>query len=196
MTLNSWDRGTEVNTPDGKGRIGYVRRAPPNYTEAEAVSVVLDKYRNNPTYTGTIYPACQVYTGPIKPFVCTKSKLTGECTFTKNSEGYDPRLLNDGTIGYEIIGYADTVEEAQKIIYGRAYIQEPKPVFRCHTTFVPESCRRGLYARIDSGEYTIEQIHKEGEAPKPGIRVISKDREVSVFISDEEVKTYGELTKK
>lgn len=40
--------------------------------------------------------------------------------FTTNSDE-DPTRLIDGTVAYTIVGYADTIAEAQIRIYGRSY---------------------------------------------------------------------------
>ena len=39
--------------------------------------------------------------------------------FCVNSKNEDPRFSADGKLWYRIIGYAETVEEAQKKLYGR-----------------------------------------------------------------------------
>lgn len=41
--------------------------------------------------------------------------------FTSHTEGKDPCKLDDGTVAYRILGYADTAAEAQIFLYGRAY---------------------------------------------------------------------------
>lgn len=58
-------RGTivEAAMKDGnmvKGIVAYVRMAPPDYTEPEAVSVVLETKQNMPGYSGTIFPANKI----------------------------------------------------------------------------------------------------------------------------------------
>lgn len=52
--------GDRVLTPSGPGTIAYIRMAPPDYTRAEAVSVVLDAKRNTAGYGGSIFAADQV----------------------------------------------------------------------------------------------------------------------------------------
>jgi hypothetical protein len=47
----------------------------------------------------------------------------GNIFFSANSPGEDMTKLADGTLAYEIIGYADSSEEAQCKLYGRP--QEP-----------------------------------------------------------------------
>lgn len=41
--------------------------------------------------------------------------------FSNNTPGYDHTKLRDGTTAYRVLGFADTVEEAQMYIYGRTY---------------------------------------------------------------------------
>jgi hypothetical protein len=53
-------QGDRVITKLGAGRIVYQRMAPPDYREAEAVSVLLDSKQNNPKYAGTIFAAAEV----------------------------------------------------------------------------------------------------------------------------------------
>ena len=50
--------------------------------------------------------------------------------FTTHREGIDPdpTKLYDGTVAYEIIGYADTVDDAQQKLYGRTFPHLPPPV--------------------------------------------------------------------
>ena len=55
-----------------------------------------------------------------KVFVLLRSE-NGSRFFTFNKEGVDPTVLYDGTPAYEVIGYAETVEEAQVKLYGKAY---------------------------------------------------------------------------
>ena len=52
--------GMRVSTPLGNGYVAYVRMSPPEYTTPHAVSVVLDKRKENPGYTGTILSAAVV----------------------------------------------------------------------------------------------------------------------------------------
>lgn len=52
--------GDRVVTPLGPGRVAYVRMAAPDYTQVQAVAVVLDSEQTNPTYTGTIFAATDV----------------------------------------------------------------------------------------------------------------------------------------
>ena len=41
--------------------------------------------------------------------------------FSGNSSFDDPTKLLDGTVAYRIIGYADTIAEAQIKLYGRSF---------------------------------------------------------------------------
>jgi len=43
----------------------------------------------------------------------------GDRFFTTNSENSDPTVLTDGRIAYKILGYVNTVEQAQIFLYGR-----------------------------------------------------------------------------
>jgi hypothetical protein len=40
----------------------------------------------------------------------------GNQFFTGHTEGKDPTKLFDGTVAYKVLGYTDTVEEAQRIL--------------------------------------------------------------------------------
>jgi hypothetical protein len=60
-----------VSTPQGLGTVNYQRMAPPSYSQAEAVSVLLDERRVrgfargeliDPDYEGTIFPAATIST--------------------------------------------------------------------------------------------------------------------------------------
>ena len=50
----------------------------------------------------------------------------GNRFFTPNIGG-DPTRLADGRVAYEVLGYADTVAEAQMKLYGRVYNGEEVP---------------------------------------------------------------------
>ncbi len=67
---------------------------------------------------------------PGTEFVCLQSAQDCQCGCgipgyrnrfftTWKDDGHDYTKLADGTVAYEIIGYADTVENAQRILYGR-----------------------------------------------------------------------------
>ena len=43
----------------------------------------------------------------------------GQRFFSDNCPEKDQTKLNDGRVAYQIIGYADTVEEAQTKLYGK-----------------------------------------------------------------------------
>jgi hypothetical protein len=53
----SFTKGKRVNTPQGPGKIVYVRMAPPTYSEVASVSVALESRQNEPGYSGTIFKA-------------------------------------------------------------------------------------------------------------------------------------------
>lgn len=53
----TFQRGQRVKTPLGYGMVAYQRMRSPEYSEAEAVSVVLEAKQNKPGYTGTIFRA-------------------------------------------------------------------------------------------------------------------------------------------
>jgi hypothetical protein len=56
----TYEQGQRVTTPLGPGTVAYQRLAAPDYTEAEAVSVVLDDRRERYGYTGTLFAAYKV----------------------------------------------------------------------------------------------------------------------------------------
>lgn len=62
------------------------------------------------------------------PFVILRGVAHGNRFFSCNN-GSDPTKLTDGTVGYTILGYADTVEEAQIALFGRSYTECKE----CHT---------------------------------------------------------------
>lgn len=39
--------------------------------------------------------------------------------FSSYTPGEDPTKMTDGTVAYRVVGFADTVEEAQIALYGR-----------------------------------------------------------------------------
>ena len=51
-----------------------------------------------------------------KKFVCLEGIIQGNKFYTSNSEK-DPRFSAKGELWYKIIGYADSSEEAVKILY-------------------------------------------------------------------------------
>lgn len=56
-------KGMPVNTPNGKGKVAYIRFRAPEYSALEAVGVVLDNRNDDPTYTSTCYPAEDIWIG-------------------------------------------------------------------------------------------------------------------------------------
>lgn len=54
-------------------------------------------------------------------FVILRGIQYGSRFFTTYIEGEGATKLKDGTVAYEVMGYADTVQEAQIFLYGRAY---------------------------------------------------------------------------
>lgn len=56
----TFTKGERVETPLGRGNVAYQRMKGPTYSEAEAVSVVLDNRRNDYNYTGTMFAAIDV----------------------------------------------------------------------------------------------------------------------------------------
>ncbi len=57
-------------------------------------------------------------------YVCLEGLKEGNRFFTTNTPGEDPTKLFDGTVAYKVLGYADTVEGAQKILYGDMTVEE------------------------------------------------------------------------
>ena len=58
--MNIYLKGDIVLTPQGFGKVAYIRMRSPNYSEIEAVSVVLDSKMWETGYTGTIFPSSEV----------------------------------------------------------------------------------------------------------------------------------------
>lgn len=56
-----------------------------------------------------------------KAFVCLRGIEAGNRFFTTNTPGGDPTKLTSGEVVYTILGYADTTEEAQMILYGTTF---------------------------------------------------------------------------
>ena len=52
------------------------------------------------------------------PLIVLEGLEIGNRFFSTNTPGKDQRLLADGTVAYNLVGYADTAEEAQEILYG------------------------------------------------------------------------------
>ena len=59
-TDSSLQRGDEVLTPGGAGRVLSVRMAAPDFNSPEAVSVLLDARQYRAGYRGTVYPFDEV----------------------------------------------------------------------------------------------------------------------------------------
>lgn len=57
----------------------------------------------------------------MKKYILLRGLVEGNCFFSTNVAGDDPTRLHDGTLAYEVLGYADTVKEAQIALYGRSY---------------------------------------------------------------------------
>lgn len=58
----------------------------------------------------------------LAAFVVLRSISTGHKFFTNNSPDSDPTKLKDGTLAYTILGYANTVKDAQIMLFGRSYV--------------------------------------------------------------------------
>jgi len=54
-------------------------------------------------------------------FVLLKGRELGNTFFCDGESGKDPRFSINGEHWYDILGYADTVAEAQIALYGRSY---------------------------------------------------------------------------
>jgi hypothetical protein len=89
----TFSQGQRVTTPLGLGTVAYQRLAGPDYTAAEAVSVVLDDRRERYGYTGTLFAAYKVT--PCEP---------GE---PQPSRSIETVRLSDVAIGDELIDSAD-----------------------------------------------------------------------------------------
>lgn len=114
---SEWRSGTEVYTPMGKGKIAWIRMGAPSYSQPETISVLLDTKREHYGYSGTVFNVREVYTGEWRKFVCLRSLSTGERFFSNNVEGNDPRRLDSGEIVYQIMGYCNSMVEAQANLY-------------------------------------------------------------------------------
>jgi len=51
-------------------------------------------------------------------YICLEGIEEGNRFYTMNSNKPEPEKLADGTVAYRVLGYADTDEEARKILYG------------------------------------------------------------------------------
>ncbi len=57
----------------------------------------------------------------MSKFVILQGIAEGNRFFTDFVEGHDYTRLEDGTVAYRIIGYAETIAEAQTKLYGRPF---------------------------------------------------------------------------
>jgi len=55
-------------------------------------------------------------------FVILEGLKQGNRFFTSNGKE-DPQVIYDGTLGYKIIGFANTVREAQVQLYGEDWVR-------------------------------------------------------------------------
>ena len=55
-------------------------------------------------------------------YIILQGVLAGNKFFSSNSRTHgDPRYLSTGKLAYNIIGYAETIKEAQIKLYGRSF---------------------------------------------------------------------------
>jgi hypothetical protein len=59
-SIQQFQVGDHVVTPDGPGRVAFWRFGPPTYTQVVAYSVKLDARQEEYNYSGTMYPADRV----------------------------------------------------------------------------------------------------------------------------------------
>jgi len=64
-------------------------------------------------------PVTQAAADTDKPYVILEGLAAGNRFFTTNSA--NPTLLVDGTVACRVLGYADTIAQAQIFLYGRSY---------------------------------------------------------------------------
>lgn len=98
----TFQKGQKVITPRGSGTVAYQRMGGPNFSDAVAVSVVLDDKRYKPGYSGTMFNATDVQPAELEENLAnfgdkkaapfgkedepkedkeeTKKECTGECT--------------------------------------------------------------------------------------------------------------------
>lgn len=62
---------------------------------------------------------------PDFKFVILQGLERGNRFFTSNCDK-DPRITADGKISYKILGFADTVEEAQTLLYGEDWVKRER----------------------------------------------------------------------
>jgi len=76
-------------------------------------------YRNTINGSGPHEPSTSTKRRSTSKYILLRGLLNNNCFFTSvEKEGDDPTTFNNGEVGYEIIGYADTVKEAQIKLYG------------------------------------------------------------------------------
>lgn len=61
-------------------------------------------------------------------------------------------------------------------------------IFRVHTRFVPKSSESSVYAALLPGDYQLEEVQ-----PEEGIRVISRNKTVSIYVSAKEAELHGSI---
>ncbi len=57
-------------------------------------------------------------------FVLLEGIEQGNRFFSPYERGKDPTKLEDGTVAYIVLGYADTIAEAQRKLYGHIFTKE------------------------------------------------------------------------
>lgn len=55
-----FSQGDRVIANGKSGRVAFIRYAPPDFSQVDAVSVILDERKHDPRYKGSIFPAEQV----------------------------------------------------------------------------------------------------------------------------------------
>lgn len=60
-------------------------------------------------------------TDSTKPYILLKGIERSNKFITSNIQGEDHTRSAEGELWYEIIGYADTIPEAQQHLYGRSF---------------------------------------------------------------------------
>jgi hypothetical protein len=92
-------------------------------------------------------------------FVILRGIKEGNRFFTENTG--DVTKLNDGTVAYTILGYADTSEEAQIALYGRSFTATPLPANHDHDKPFCDCalCVEEIRARDE--DYAIQQYDQD-----------------------------------
>jgi hypothetical protein len=57
----------------------------------------------------------------MSQFIILQGLVEGNRFFTDHVKGKDQTKLADGSLAYRVIGYAETVEEAQTKLYGKPF---------------------------------------------------------------------------